>query len=308
MGSIMFNPFDLRGPEFLLFYSMFGAAVDLGLFWFYRNSESRDISPGSHIEDPYEIAFLRGGAEEAIKVAVISMIDRGLLAAEGKGTTLLARGSQMKSVLKRPLEQHIFSFFAAPQEVDGVFHSLGVLSSCQMYQDKLSNQGLLAGSSTYQQRTIPFLLALCALLGVAGLKIYIALARGRHNILFLIILSTMFFGIAVWLLVSRKTAAGDHLLERVRDVFGNLRARASSLVPGGATNELAFLAAVFGAAAVPVETFPFLRELRKDRAFAQAGSGGGGGCSGGGCGSSGCSGGGGGCGSGCGGGCGGCGG
>ena len=61
------NPFDLRGPEFLVFYTVFGAAtltlVRLLLNRFEADSTTPPI-PGDYLE----IAYLRGGRNEALRV------------------------------------------------------------------------------------------------------------------------------------------------------------------------------------------------------------------------------------------------
>src|ERR1051326_4025841 len=73
------NVFDLPGPQFLLFYVLFGGliagAVHLTL-WFYPRGQSRHRAL---LGDPYQIAYLRGGPTEAARVGVVSLVDRGLL-------------------------------------------------------------------------------------------------------------------------------------------------------------------------------------------------------------------------------------
>jgi len=54
------SPFDLRGPEFLLFYAILGVLVSGVLY-----TSRRRIDPPGEVKvdmsDPYLIAFLRGG-------------------------------------------------------------------------------------------------------------------------------------------------------------------------------------------------------------------------------------------------------
>src|SRR6266511_933500 len=77
------NPFDLRGPEFLLFYFCFSLAVIIAIVVLRRRAESGD-APRIDLGDPYLIAYLRGGEDEALRLAVISLVDRGALAMDGK--------------------------------------------------------------------------------------------------------------------------------------------------------------------------------------------------------------------------------
>lgn len=67
-------------------------------------------------------------------------------------------------------------------------------------------------------------------------KIFIALSRGRHNIVFLIILTLLFvlWASSTWL--RKRTGAGDKLLRRARLRFKRLQERADkdSLITGPA--------------------------------------------------------------------------
>ena len=80
------NPFDLRGPEFLLFYFIFSAAVLFILFYLRQRDESPDAGKPP-LDDPYLVACLRGGEIEALRVATLSLIDRGFLTLKSSGTS-----------------------------------------------------------------------------------------------------------------------------------------------------------------------------------------------------------------------------
>jgi hypothetical protein len=144
------------------------------------------------------------------------------------------------------------------------------------------------------------------------LKIIFALVRGHTNVGFLIILAVFVTWICAKVSFPRLTVGGEHLLNDIKVIYAGLKGRASRLRPGGATLEVAMLAACFGVAALAGESFGYVKSVFP-RAQSSSGpgsscghscgsscggGGGGGGCGGGGCG--------GGCG-GCGGGCGGCG-
>ena len=77
-------------------------------------------------------------------------------------------------------------------------------------------------------------------------------------------------------------------------LFKRLPERAASLKPGGESNEMAMLAAVFGLTALPAAAYPFVEKIYPKPQSDSSGSGGdsgsscssscGGGCGGGGCG------------------------
>ena len=72
------NPFDLPGPQFLALYAMLGIVV-VGRCYTQTAAEAGE--PGRlPVSDPYVIAYLRGGAVEAIRLGVAVLVDRRLLA------------------------------------------------------------------------------------------------------------------------------------------------------------------------------------------------------------------------------------
>ena len=79
--SVM-NPFDLRGPDFLAFYLVFGLAM-LAVLWLLRRAGEADTTSHVMLDDYVEIAYLRGGPQEAMRVATLNLVNRGLLEVHG---------------------------------------------------------------------------------------------------------------------------------------------------------------------------------------------------------------------------------
>src|SRR5262245_5447889 len=105
------NPIDLRGPEFLLFYFLLSLVVIIAIVYFRRRAESGD-APKIDLGDPYLVAYLRGGADEALRVAVISMIDRGLLVMEGH---FIRRADHATgAMVSRTVERAVLEKFGVP--------------------------------------------------------------------------------------------------------------------------------------------------------------------------------------------------
>ena len=189
------NPFDLRGPEFLLFYFIFTTIV-LFLLFYLRQRDERPDAGKPPLDDPYLIAFLRGGESEALRVAVLTLIDRGLLTLKSSGTSVLFPGGadnrlEVKDPLaietvKRPIEKSVLEAFKTAKPVSSTLDSL---TGCTDYGCRLQAYGLLPDPEIRSARHRRLMLAIYVLLGVAGLKIVIALGRGRTNIFFLIILA-----------------------------------------------------------------------------------------------------------------------
>jgi len=285
----MCNPFDLRGPEFLVFYLVFGTGVNLLLRHVILRKEKDSPAATRVCSDPYKLAALRGGAFETLRVVTVSLIDRGLLKASGD---LTAAEPDALQRVRRPVEQAVVEFFAWPRTAQDIFSNPGAVNAAEEQCRELAAEGLLADERGRAGRRRASLSAIFLLIGVSAAKIGIAVSRGRHNIAFLIILTLVFtvWAIATW--YRKRTGAGDEVLRRARLRFRQLKERPENIRPGGENNDAVYLAAVFGLAALPSLYFPYASKL-----FPQAASGsadgssggcGGGGCGGGGCGGGGC--------------------
>jgi uncharacterized protein (TIGR04222 family) len=317
------NPFDLRGPEFLVFFAGCIATVVVGI-WVLRRLLESAPPPRLDVSDPGQLAFLREGPEASVEVALVSLIDRGLLvvvqqeAATGgertvgrvagsaaEGARLVQSDRRAGDALRRPFEQAVFAQFAEPRPVTGACIRALAASAREHYEEPLRELGLLVAPATRLRRILLAVGGVAALWLIAGTKVSIALGRGRSNVGFLILLAIVGSVLCLRLVPGRSTVAGTQLVQGLRELFGRLRGRASSIPRGGATNELSVLVALFGLAAVPVASFPHREVLQNERLRA-ANSSAASASSGSSCGSGGCGGGGAGCGGG--GGCGGCGG
>ncbi len=288
------SPFDFRGPEFLAFYLLFGVVVLVQILVLHRV-----IDPVSTVKidmsDPYAIAFLRGGKNELIRVATISLIRRKLLQVEDTLVSVTTPGAA--DSVRIPIERQLLLHFANTQEGASAFSSSGCAFAAEAYAESLEKLGLLPDETLRNRRSVLFAVALLELLVVAFIKIAVALARGHTNIGFLIILAFLFSYASYKCAFLRLTASGRVALEDLRYLFDQLNNRPPSDL---SDHDIALLAAVFGFTAVPEVIFPYAATLYP-KASKSLGS-----SCGAGCGASGC---GGGCGGGgCGGGCGGCGG
>ena len=298
------NPFEGSGPEFLVFYAFFGAAVLALAHAFRPDRRASETASPIDATDPYAIAFLRAGSNEALRVATLSLVDRGLLevtdAADKKQEPELMAQRDARDKVRRPIEVAILEHFSGRLSADTVFGTTKTDSAIDQYRERLESQGLLPTEADRQGRLMTKRIAWGALWLVAGARIFQALSNERSNVLFLIALAVA-FSWAVSRVVDRpRTGAGDRALAELRALFASLRAGVDRLSPGGATNEMALVAGVYGVGTLPDERFPFVRKLyRRATTARSSGSACGSGCGGGGGGDGG--------GDGCGGGCGGCG-
>ncbi len=288
------NPFDLPGPQFLIFYVVLGVFTII-ILWLARQASEAADAPRIDYSDPYLLAYLRGGAPEVIRVATVSLIDRGLL--QMTDDQLVDVNQSAVNIVRRPIEKALLQHFRFRAKASSAFTSPAILSTCEEYRDALQRLGLIPDESILRVRLWRLCVAVILLSGVAALKILIALQRGRTNIFFLVLLAVFFVLIAIRVHNPLPTRRGDALLADLRNLFSSLKARAAMLRPGGETADAALLMAVFGLGALPAVSFPYAKQFQpKSSASSTSGCGsacgsscgsscgGGGGC--GGCGGS----------------------
>jgi uncharacterized protein (TIGR04222 family) len=252
------NIFDLRGPEFLFVYSVISVVVLFMTALLRRAMDGSAVmlqSPQQLVSDPYLIAQLRGGSIETMRVVAMSLFDRGLLEYHDGG--LRTKPGVEPEHARRPIERDVLRVFmnggnAATLE--------GIKGATEPYEQQLKALRLLPDEPL---RTRRFVLATAMLVIVGGIgvtKIFIGLTRGRP-VLFLIILTIVSMLFVLSAAMPRHTKHGAALLADMRRLFAGLQSRAKTIKTGGATSELALLAAVFGVSFVPIEVFPLRRLL-----------------------------------------------
>ena len=210
----MINPFDLRGPEFLFFYAVLAVFVNLLCGYLIKKKE------GGHdyiniVDDPYLIAALRGGEIEAIRMALLSLIDRGLIKAENaKSVSAIPQAS---SYARKDLDKAIID--SLPGSIKSVYSNYQVKYTVQKYVDDLRINQLIPDGDIKSFRFSLFLLFSGILICVALFKIYLAYLRGKSNVQFLILLCI--FSVILLLMQSfkRQTALGVNTIKQTQNKF-----------------------------------------------------------------------------------------
>jgi uncharacterized protein (TIGR04222 family) len=252
------NPFDLPGPQFLLFYIIFSGAV-IGALIIWRRYVESSKTPKIDLSDPYLIAYLRGGEAEVLRVATVSLIDRGLLVATG--TSLKRAENASPESARRPIEQALLTKYARAGEVSWMFEDDGLKKACEAYGVILRRAQLLADENVTQARLIRLVIAAFLLSGVGFTKVLIAIDAGRTNVGFLIVLTIVAIVVAAVVSFPRLTQSGKEMIEDVQNLYGGLRDRSRSIAPGGATIEPMMLAAAFGVGALHGQAFAYTGTL-----------------------------------------------
>ncbi len=242
------NPLDWRGPAFLLFYLGWGVTL-LFVARAWRRSAERGDGVRLTLSDPYLIAHLRGGRDEALRVATLSLVDRGLLEWHEGG--LRHREGVTREALRRSLEKEIFAHFGDGRDLASLFEISAAGAATLELERTLRDDGLLPGETEQRARRGRLLFLLAVLLLPALAKLFVALERGRSNVFLLLAAAALFSALLAFDGFPQRTERGEALLRDLRELFSGLRERAGRLPAGGGTAEVVLLAAVFGLGAFP---------------------------------------------------------
>ena len=177
------NPIaDMRGPAFLALY----AAVIFGTlafcWWRLRSADPTRYLKAPAIPpqlDPYEVAYLRGGPNEVLRLIILNLIQRDYLRPHD------ADGDQIEKHPKHPdarylsgLEKDVFALFTSAKTAPQIFASEELLrhteAACQSYEEKLQSEKLLLSEEIRATKQSTFLLGLAMILGLGGYKLCVA--------------------------------------------------------------------------------------------------------------------------------------
>lgn len=235
MDILLDNPLaTMSGSYFLIFYVFVIFSALLILYFLKSNIDKSDklnlpsIPPNI---DPYEIAYLRGGANEMARSVVFSLMQKGFIEIKTESkTSEIIRLNIQTSVSGLPLiEQTALSWLGTRREAKEVFDvNYGLVTHLENhatnYHRRLENAQLLTNYGMQQQLSVwkwTFVAGI-ALLGIY--KIIAAIAHGHFNFIFTIILGLIgVIVITVWINLPRITKLGTVYLERLQNVFGGIR-------------------------------------------------------------------------------------
>ena len=276
-------PFDLNGLQFLIFYGVLALIVFGLLYGWQRRTEGQ--LPNQSLEDPLAIAYLSGGTVEAVRVACIPLLDRGMLVFAGERLTVNPKGET--TLVRRPLERAILDRAQRkPVRPRDLACDREVARTADVYAAGLKRRGLLPNRWQLVERCGGYLLCVGALWIVAGIKLTAALEAGRATVPFLDYMAVLVAVLGAWVVLRRRTSLGDRLLDHLNRLFADGSAGAATHTPSGGANAL-MLAAIFGGfslSAYAMQSSSNSHTKRKNDGGCGGGCSSGGGDGGGGCG------------------------
>lgn len=264
------NPFVWSGPAFLVFYAVLVACVLGALKLRRRRPGSSCPASDPHGMDPYAVAILRGGVDEAVRVAAASLVHRGALTVERRRV----RRTEGHVQDLHPLEAALLRRCEGERALADLAGKT-VRAACEPLQAELVTAGLVPTAEEQRKHHHDRAVAVLVLAGVAIAKVLTALASGHGNVLLLVVAAPIACFFAALVAAPPRTESGEATLRKLREL--SLRGEAeSSAAPGSEPMSFTTAAATFGLAALPLGLHPWLAEFgdRNER------SGGGGGCGG----------------------------
>ena len=290
----LLGPLDFRGPEFLAFYIPYSLAVfvvALAARWLWKNAMGSEPtlprwSPGVYPRegDAYAIALMRGGPREVATTVLGRLFSCNLIEVSDRILRRPAAPGSWPSL--DPIETEALRIFdnavLAPQADKEVQKAIG--PRLRELAEDLERQGLIPGPGQRQGYWTICGLALLAVSGLGLVKLLVALARGRTNVDYLVILLAAFTWLGYrFLRPPLRTRAGDQYLDWLKESHRGL----VNLVTSGRREdlrEMALIAGIYGLSTLPVFS-PLHTALKPP---SNSGGDGGGSCGGGGCGGGGC--------------------
>ena len=238
----LLNPFDLRGPAFLLFFTsatLTGLVLAGVLRWSLRKpaDEPPRNMPPLH---PYEIAYLTGGPVLATNTALASMSERTLLRPR-VGDRAVETHSPLPDDA-HPFERAIYDAIPKGHRPLSELRK-DLRHATDALADRLRLLGLLpTRQQTFLAYTIPLLVTLIA--PTMGLiKVYVGMARNRPvAYLIIALLIAIPLGLVVSVRTIRRSRRGDKVLKQLRA----RHARLQFAQPTMAGNDLALAMGLFG--------------------------------------------------------------
>ena len=310
MDLLIHNPVaDLSGPAFLVLFVLFAAAVIVVSRMQVAAADtslSRPLGPVSVDDDPYEVAYLRGGGNELLRFAIFDLTRRGYLRIcdppqKGKPPTSIVQTGLAGTANLTGFQREIVAWYAVPHTPPELFKSslpaAAAAFGASNFQPRLEAESFYSTAQACSTATLVRLYGALGLTLLVAYRLYVAILKGHNNVWFLAALTVLALVLLLmWTRVPRLSRRGRTYLQRLETALRP--GQFAPAVAGAAVLPIA-IAATGLAALAGTEYAPMGRLFPQRRSTASSGS-----CSGG-CGGGSSGSGGGSCGSGCGGGCGG---
>ena len=233
---------------FLSGYVVFALLLSLGYRqWLRFRNRPRSTSASGLplVDDPYAIAYLRGGAAESVRTAVFALLYRGMLAPAGRKDLQRVPDADVDGL--HPVERAVLARFDMPRPAHGLLGGASTASPLDTYPERLQAAGLLERRGDAD--ALIYRVCIAALFLVAGLREALAIKAniGTFPLAIIAALIAWFFFAPT---PDRLTAAGKQTLARAKGAHQRAGRHAASLP------EATWAAAALGVAALSLDAYP----------------------------------------------------
>ncbi len=242
MEFLFDNPLaNLKGPMFLALYAafIFTVLIAYPIIKFLLDKTSKLSLPTiPQNPDAYEIAYLRGGANEVARSVVFSLRQKDLVKIEtvGKQYFIAPTTANKTAQLIAPIEQAASDWLKFSREPKEVFSASGLAEMlqpyCDNYERNLQRKQLLADESLQNTTSMLKAFAMISIVLLGLYKFIAALNHGRSNVLFLVLVGIIGL-IVVYFFAkpTRVTKLGKSYLAQLETAFDRLRTQVQSAKP-----------------------------------------------------------------------------
>lgn len=211
-----FDPLDLPGPLFLVFYViLLGIAHFAGkaLARLCRAAHTPPVTPPDL--SPLEAAYLAGGRERAVDAALVGLLHHEAIAVQGAGGFVPGKGvPQAPQGLQADLYREVVHGRGAIERL----RRLRTAALARM-EARLAKDGLLLAAAGSERRCVQLARGapIAAVIALGALKVLIGIARSRPVVLLVVLLvvASIVLGAKVFGLPLRS-AKGEAVLERLK--------------------------------------------------------------------------------------------
>ncbi|QEI06545.1 TIGR04222 domain-containing membrane protein [Pigmentiphaga aceris] len=215
------------------------------LRWRNRPQAPSATNP-SPLTDPYAVAYLRGGAEEAVRTAVFALLYRGALTRIVKNN--LQRAQHVDETALRSLEAQVLTRFDTPRSAEGLlWESSWIRQTVGDYARRLERAGLLNKRGLLERRVYTTLVIL--LLVVTIVRSFVSTQMGFTGFPLMIgaTLIAWFFLRPFW---RMQTPLGLRVLDQQKQAHQRWMNGANNV------DDATWVAAAFGVAALSALAYP----------------------------------------------------
>lgn len=200
----------------------------------------------SPLTDPYAVAYLRGGADEAVRTAVFVLLYRGALKHLTKKNLQQVKGFNATGL--QPLEAQVLTRFDTPRSTQGLlWESSWTRHLTDAYEARLRRAGLLNHRGPLAGRVYRFLVISLLLVTIVRSVVSVQMGYTGFPLMIGATLIGWFFLRPMW---RAQTPLGGRALEQQK------QAHQRWMHSAGNVNEATWVAAAFGVAALSAIAYP----------------------------------------------------